>query len=154
MSVVSQFITLASFSFSDVEDLLAEAKELFSKAVKHFGEDTDKMQPDEFFGIFDQFLQAVTEAKQENENMRRRKEEEERRARMEAQLKEQRERERKARKAKESGEEGGEFDDLVSALRSGEVFDKDLSKLKRNRKRIANQLADSGRERPITKLNF
>lgn len=28
MSVVSQFITLASFSFSDVEDLLAEAKEL------------------------------------------------------------------------------------------------------------------------------
>uniref|UniRef100_A0A8C3LN13 Dishevelled associated activator of morphogenesis 1 n=1 Tax=Chrysolophus pictus TaxID=9089 RepID=A0A8C3LN13_CHRPC len=150
VSVVSQFITLASFSFSDVEDLLAE----FSKAVKHFGEDTDKMQPDEFFGIFDQFLQAVTEAKQENENMRRRKEEEERRARMEAQLKEQRERERKARKAKESGEEGGEFDDLVSALRSGEVFDKDLSKLKRNRKRIANQLADSGRERPITKLNF
>ncbi|NXE51813.1 DAAM2 protein, partial [Casuarius casuarius] len=123
VSVVSQFITLASFSFSDVEDLLMEAKELFSKAVKHFGEDTDKMQPDEFFGIFDQFLQAVTEAKQENENMRRRKEEEERRARMEAQLKEQRERERKARKAKESGEEGGEFDDLVSALRSGEVFD-------------------------------
>lgn len=28
VSVVSQFITLASFSFSDVEDLLAEAKEL------------------------------------------------------------------------------------------------------------------------------
>ncbi|XP_039922994.1 disheveled-associated activator of morphogenesis 1 isoform X1 [Hirundo rustica] len=154
VSVVSQFITLASFSFSDVEDLLMEAKELFSKAVKHFGEDTDKMQPDEFFGIFDQFLQAVTEAKQENENMRKRKEEEERRARMEAQLKEQRERERKARKAKETGEESGEFDDLVSALRSGEVFDKDLTKLKRNRKRITNQLAESGRERPVTKLNF
>lgn len=62
----------------------------FAKAVKHFGEDTDKMQPDEFFGIFDQFLQAVTEAKQENENMRRRKEEEERRARMEAQVSGQR----------------------------------------------------------------
>lgn len=70
------------------------------------------------------------------------------------QLKEQRERERKARKAKESGEESGEFDDLVSALRSGEVFDKDLTKLKRNRKRITNQLAESGRERPVTKLNF
>lgn len=28
VSVVSQFITLASFSFSDVEDLLLEAKEL------------------------------------------------------------------------------------------------------------------------------
>lgn len=122
--------------------------------MKHFGEEAGKIQPDEFFGIFDQFLQAVSEAKQENENMRKKKEEEERRARMEAQLKEQRERERKMRKAKENSEEGGEFDDLVSALRSGEVFDKDLSKLKRNRKRITNQMTDSSRERPVTKLNF
>lgn len=58
----------------------------FTKAVKHFGEEAGKIQPDEFFGIFDQFLQAVSEAKQENENMRRKKEEEERRARMEAQV--------------------------------------------------------------------
>ncbi|XP_051951541.1 disheveled-associated activator of morphogenesis 1-like isoform X2 [Xyrauchen texanus] len=155
VSVVSQFITVASFSFSDVEDSLSEAKELYLKTVKHFGEDSDKMQPDEFFGIFDQFLQSFGEARQENENMRRRKEEEERRARMESQLKEQREKERKARKAKENGEEdSGEFDDLVSALRSGEVFDKDLSKMKRNRKRINSQTSDTGRERPITKLNF
>lgn len=71
------------------------------------------------------------------------------------QLKEQREKERKARKAKANGEDdGGEFDDLVSALRSGEVFDKDLSKMKRNRKRINSQTSDSGRERPVTKLNF
>uniref|UniRef100_A0A673XNL3 Dishevelled associated activator of morphosis 1 n=1 Tax=Salmo trutta TaxID=8032 RepID=A0A673XNL3_SALTR len=153
VSVVSQFITVASFSFSDVEDSLTEAKELFLKAVQHFGEDATRMQPDEFFGIFDQFLQAFTEAKQENENMRRRKEEEERRARMEAQLKEQREKERKSRKAKENCEEDGEFDDLVSALRSGEVFDKDLSKMKRNRKRV-NSSAETSRERPVTKLNL
>uniref|UniRef100_A0A8C4F0N1 Disheveled-associated activator of morphogenesis 1 n=1 Tax=Dicentrarchus labrax TaxID=13489 RepID=A0A8C4F0N1_DICLA len=154
VSVVSQFITVASFSFSDVEDSLTEAKELFLRAVKHFGEDASKMQPDEFFGIFDQFLQSFSEAQQENENMRKRKEEEERRAKMEAQLKEQREKERKARKAKANGEDdGGEFDDLVSALRSGEVFDKDLSKMKRNRKRINSQTTDS-RERPVTKLNF
>ncbi|MGH0132835.1 UNVERIFIED_CONTAM: hypothetical protein FKN15_050743 [Acipenser sinensis] len=154
VSVVSQFITVASFSFSDVEDSLTEAKELFYRAVKHFGEDANKMQPDEFFGIFDQFLQSFSEAKQENENMRRRKEEEERRVRMEAQLKEQREKERKSRKAKENGEEDGEFDDLVSALRSGEVFDKDLSKMKRNRKRINSQVTENSRERPVTKLNF
>ncbi|XP_041132548.1 disheveled-associated activator of morphogenesis 1-like isoform X2 [Polyodon spathula] len=154
VSVVSQFIAVASFSFSDVEDSLTEAKELFCRAVKHFGEDANKMQPDEFFGIFDQFLQSFSEAKQENENMRRRKEEEERRVRMEAQLKEQREKERKSRKAKENGEEDGEFDDLVSALRSGEVFDKDLSKMKRNRKRVNNQVTENSRERPVTKLNF
>ncbi|KAL0967516.1 hypothetical protein UPYG_G00253240 [Umbra pygmaea] len=154
VSVVSQFITVASFSFSDVEDSLTEAKELFTKAVNHFGEDAGKMQPDEFFGVFDQFLASFAEARQENENMRRRKDEEERRAKMDFQLKEQREKERKARKAKAYGEDnGGEFDDLVSALRSGEVFDKDLSKMKRNRKRINSQ-PDTGRERPITKLNF
>ena len=44
------------------------------------------------------------------------------------QLKEQRERERRAKKSGASDEVGGEFDDLVSALRSGEVFDKDLNK--------------------------
>ncbi|XP_049319700.1 disheveled-associated activator of morphogenesis 1 isoform X1 [Astyanax mexicanus] len=154
VSVVSQFITVASFSFSDVEDSLQEAKELFQKAVKHFGEDGSSSQPDDFFGIFDQFLQSFSEAKQENENTRKRKEEEERRARIEAQMKEQREKERKARKAKENSEEDGEFDDLVSALRSGEVFDKDLSKMKRNRKRPNNQGTEPSRERPITKIDF
>lgn len=44
------------------------------------------MQPDEFFGIFDQFLQSFSEAQQENENIRKRKEEEERRAKLEAQV--------------------------------------------------------------------
>lgn len=58
----------------------------FLRTVKHFGEDAGKMQPDEFFGIFDQFLQSFAEAQQENENMRKRKEEEERRAKMEAQV--------------------------------------------------------------------
>lgn len=58
----------------------------FVKALKHFGEDQSNLQPDEFFGIFDTFLTAFSEAKQDNENMARRKEEEERRATMEAQV--------------------------------------------------------------------
>uniref|UniRef100_A0A8B9RL75 Dishevelled associated activator of morphogenesis 2 n=1 Tax=Astyanax mexicanus TaxID=7994 RepID=A0A8B9RL75_ASTMX len=154
--VVSDFITVASFSFSELEDLLNEAKEKFMKALKHFGEEQGRMQPDEFFGIFDTFLQSFSEARQDLENMQRRKEEEEKRARMEAMLKDQRERERRAKKSAGGvSEEVGEFDDLVSALRSGEVFDKDLSKLKRNRKRSVNQLVESGgRERPITKVNY
>ncbi|XP_047677118.1 disheveled-associated activator of morphogenesis 2 isoform X3 [Tachysurus fulvidraco] len=155
--VVSDFITVASFSFSELEDLLNEAKDKFAKSLKHFGEEQVNMQPDEFFGIFDTFLQSFNEARQDLENMQRRKEEEEKRARMEAMLKDQRERERRAKKSAGVGvsEEVGEFDDLVSALRSGEVFDKDLSKLKRNRKRSVNQLVESGvRERPITKVNY
>uniref|UniRef100_A0A8C0F0B4 Dishevelled associated activator of morphogenesis 2 n=1 Tax=Bubo bubo TaxID=30461 RepID=A0A8C0F0B4_BUBBB len=151
--VMSDFITVASFSFSELEDLLNEARD---KALKHFGESEGKMQPDEFFGIFDTFLQSFAEAKQDLENMRKKKEEEERRARMEAMLKEQREKERRQKKAKAGSisEESGEFDDLVSALRSGEVFDKDLSKLKRNRKRSGNQGLETSRERVVTKLNY
>uniref|UniRef100_A0A8C3MUZ1 Uncharacterized protein n=1 Tax=Geospiza parvula TaxID=87175 RepID=A0A8C3MUZ1_GEOPR len=151
--VMSDFITVASFSFSELEDLLNEARD---KALKHFGETEGKMQPDEFFGIFDTFLQSFAEAKQDLENMRKKKEEEERRARMEAMLKEQREKERRQKKAKAGSisEESGEFDDLVSALRSGEVFDKDLSKLKRNRKRSGNQGLETSRERVVTKLNY
>ncbi|XP_068088821.1 disheveled-associated activator of morphogenesis 2 isoform X4 [Hyperolius riggenbachi] len=154
--VMGDFITVASFSFSELEDLLSEARDKFAKAMKHFGEADSKMQPDEFFGIFDTFLQSFSEAKQDLENMRKKKEEEERRARMEAMLKEQREKERRLKKAQAGSisEEGGEFDDLVSALRSGEVFDKDLSKLKRNRKRSGNQVLDTSRERAVTKLNY
>ncbi|XP_021565522.1 disheveled-associated activator of morphogenesis 2 [Carlito syrichta] len=157
--VMSDFITVSSFSFSELEDQLNEARDKFAKALMHFGEHESKMQPDEFFGIFDTFLQAFSEARQDLEAMRRRKEEEERRARMEAMLKEQRERERWQRQRKvlatgSSLEEGGEFDDLVSALRSGEVFDKDLSKLKRSRKRSGSQALEVTRERAINRLNY
>uniref|UniRef100_A0A8C4NGJ5 Dishevelled associated activator of morphogenesis 2 n=2 Tax=Eptatretus burgeri TaxID=7764 RepID=A0A8C4NGJ5_EPTBU len=154
--VMSDFITVASFGFSELEDQLTEAKEKFNKAIGHFGEEVGRTQPEEFFGTFDLFLQSFTEAQQELEAMKRRKEEEERRARVEAQLKEQRDRERRLKKMKQaSTEEGGEFDDLVSALRSGEVFDKDLSKIKRNRKRGGNSLLDGSvsRERPTGKLS-
>ncbi|XP_051578370.1 disheveled-associated activator of morphogenesis 2-like isoform X2 [Myxocyprinus asiaticus] len=131
--VVCDFITVANFSFSELEDLLNEAKDKFSKSLKHFGEEEGRMQPDEFFGIFDTFLQSFSKARQDLDNMQRRKEEEERR------LKEHGEREKRAKKStgRSVSEEVGEFDDLVSALHSGEVFDKD-SKLKRNRKRSVN----------------
>nr|XP_015092957.1 disheveled-associated activator of morphogenesis 2 isoform X1 [Vicugna pacos]XP_015092958.1 disheveled-associated activator of morphogenesis 2 isoform X1 [Vicugna pacos]XP_015092960.1 disheveled-associated activator of morphogenesis 2 isoform X1 [Vicugna pacos]XP_031544362.1 disheveled-associated activator of morphogenesis 2 isoform X1 [Vicugna pacos]XP_031544363.1 disheveled-associated activator of morphogenesis 2 isoform X2 [Vicugna pacos] len=157
--VMSDFITVSSFSFSELEDQLNEARAKFSKALMHFGEHDSKMQPDEFFGIFDTFLQAFSEARQDLEAMRKRREEEERRARMEAMLKEQRERERwqRQRKVHAAGsalEEGGEFDDLVSALRSGEVFDKDLCKLKRSRKRSGSQALEATRERAINRLNY
>lgn len=63
-----------------------------------------------------------------------------------------REREQKAKKSKANEEEGGEFDDLVSALRSGEVFDRDLSQMNR-RKQRKNNVVDGSRERAVTKLN-
>uniref|UniRef100_A0A8C8A3Y5 Dishevelled associated activator of morphogenesis 2 n=1 Tax=Oryzias sinensis TaxID=183150 RepID=A0A8C8A3Y5_9TELE len=154
LAVIGDFITVAGFSFSELEDQLAEAKDKFAKALKHFGEEEGRIQPDDFFGIFDAFLQSFSEAQQDLENMQRRKEEEKKRAQMETMLKVQRERERRAKKGDASDEVVGEFDDLVCALRSGEVFDKDLNKFKRNRKRSVNQLVDSdGRERAVTRMD-
>lgn len=54
-------------------------------------------------------------------------------------------REREQRNAPD-GEDSGEFDELVLALRSGEVFDKDLSKMHRRKQRRHNTFDDS-RER-------
>ena len=47
--------------------------------TKVFGEDGAKIQPDEFFLIFDNFLTTFQEAKVENEALRKRKAEEEKR---------------------------------------------------------------------------
>lgn len=62
----------------------------------------------------------------------------------------QRESERQKRKAasrrKAGMDEQGEFDDLVSALKSGEVFEKDKFQ-KRNRGRRQNNAIPDGRER-------
>lgn len=58
----------------------------FRKALGRFGEDQSNLQPDVFFGIFDGFLAAFADAKQDNDDMLRRKEEEVKRALMEAQV--------------------------------------------------------------------
>lgn len=58
----------------------------FGKSLRHFGEEASGLQPDAFFGMFDAFLTAFAEARQDNKNMARRKEEEEKRALIEAQV--------------------------------------------------------------------
>lgn len=53
----------------------------------------------------------------------------------------------------------GEFDDLISALRTGDVFGEDIAKLKKNRRRITSGqspprtlfIKDSTRERDVAK---
>ncbi|KAM8833277.1 disheveled-associated activator of morphogenesis 1-like [Synchiropus picturatus] len=145
---VSHFITVASFSLSEVEESFTEAKECYAKALKHFGEQPPKLQPDEFFGIFDSFLTGFSEAQQANENQVKRKEEEEKRALQEAQLK--RDRAQKMKKPLDA-EKSGEFDDMVSALFSGEVFDKDPTMNRRKQRR--HNLMETNRERPASRLD-
>lgn len=59
----------------------------FDRAIRLFGEDGSVVQPDEFFGIFDAFLTAFMEARQDNDNFKKRQDEEEKRAKQEAEVK-------------------------------------------------------------------
>ncbi|XP_074039315.1 disheveled-associated activator of morphogenesis-like protein isoform X3 [Leptinotarsa decemlineata] len=149
--VMREFQATATCRLAEVEDQYQDMKNRFERAVRLFGEDSTNAQPDEFFGIFDTFLTAFTEARQDNENMRRRQEEEEKRAKQEADLKKltlERKHSRegilsninktmslkRGEKNTEKNGDKGEFDDLISALRTGDVFGEDMAKFKRSRK--------------------
>ena len=138
VSEVSIFLDSAHQQFGELEDKMKEAQEKFKKAVKHFGEDPSKLTSDTFFTIFDTFLQNFEEVQAD---LVRRKQ------RAEDDLKQVEQREKQAAlsrnrasssvaKIKGAGggsdmNKSGEFDDLISALQSGDVFMEDLNKMKR-----------------------
>lgn len=86
LAVMMEFHTQASVRFAELEDQFQDMKARFDRAVRLFGEDGSVVQPDEFFGIFDSFLNAFMDARQDNENLKRRIEEEEKRAKQEAEV--------------------------------------------------------------------
>ncbi|ELT93552.1 hypothetical protein CAPTEDRAFT_175180 [Capitella teleta] len=145
ISVMSDFLSVATYNFSELDDQFKDAKEKYEQVVKQFGEDPRSIQPEEFFGIFDLFLASFSEAKKDNERFKRQKlEEEKRNALMEAKMKMEKEKSKlrvngesgeKKRKKAQGEKEEGEFDDLISALRTGDVFGEDMAKLKRTRRK-------------------
>ncbi|KAJ4426490.1 hypothetical protein ANN_27304 [Periplaneta americana] len=174
LPVMKEFLSSATCRFSELEDLFQDMKTRFDRAVRLFGEDNSTIQPDDFFGIFDAFLTAFNEARQDNDNMRRRREEEEKRAVQEAELKKRTMERKNSRdgilakvgnslknglanglsgggvgggggRRESNGDAKGEFDDLISALRTGDVFGEDMAKFKRSRK---SRLATNGNSPP------
>jgi hypothetical protein len=79
------FIASAKKKYDTLEALLKEAEEQFDKAVKLYGEDP-KITPEEFFGIFSQFITRYKDATKENEEEEKKKREKERKE-MEKKLK-------------------------------------------------------------------
>ncbi|ORX38110.1 hypothetical protein BCR32DRAFT_252057, partial [Anaeromyces robustus] len=79
------FIENARKKFETLEALLKEAEEQFNKAVKLYGEDP-KITPEEFFGVFSQFITRYKDATKENEEEEKKKREKERKE-MEKKLK-------------------------------------------------------------------
>lgn len=147
LPVMKEFVAVATCRLTELEDMFHDMKTRFDRAVRLFGEDNSSVQPDEFFGVFDTFLIAFGEAKADNENNRKRREEEEKRARQEAEMKKRTMERKNSRTIEKNGIVGspglknglqngggakGEFDDLISALRTGDVFGED--KIKRGRR--------------------
>ncbi|VVC32462.1 Hypothetical protein CINCED_3A014002 [Cinara cedri] len=154
LPVMKEFLTAATCKFSELEDLFQDMKTRFDRAVRLFGEDNSTIQPDDFFAVFDSFLTALSEARQDNISVKKRREEEEKRIRQEVDLKKftlDRKNckdgssvvsngsgsRRATNQVSINGTAGdkAEFDDLISALRTGDVFGEDsMAKIKRSRK--------------------
>ena len=148
VSVMTDFMAVASYNFSEIEEAYTEMINKFKEVVKCFGDKPNESKPDEFFGIMDTFITSLNEAKQENEKIRQLKEEEERRAKLEEQMRKEREKSRLRRESNGKAQSAkGEFDELISALRTGDVFGEDLSRMRRNRKRALTPQRDETRER-------
>ncbi|XP_031573049.1 disheveled-associated activator of morphogenesis 2-like [Actinia tenebrosa] len=144
---MSSFVKVAQFSCTELTDAWDELKQKYQKIVKLFGEDPKSVQSDKFFGIFTSFLVSFAEAKNQNEEIKKKREAEERKAKAMVEQKEKDRQKSAARKlmtgsdkskdkkmASGKGDNRGEFDDLISALRTGDVFGDEMSKMKGRRR--------------------
>ncbi|XP_046849776.1 disheveled-associated activator of morphogenesis 1-like isoform X2 [Xenia sp. Carnegie-2017] len=137
------FLTAARASFKELDDSWKEMKTRYEKSVAAFGEEPKTITSEGFFGIFNAFLVSFAEAKNENEKRKKKKLEEEKRAKDQAQQKE-RDRQKNVAKNIASGKNSNrqkdgesnrrEFDDLISALKTGDVFGDDVKKYGGRRK--------------------
>merc|ERR1712106_1081876 len=150
---MKEFISMATVRLTEMEDLFVDMKARFDRVCRLFCEDPVTTQSDEFFGIFDQFIVSFTEAKTDNDNVKKKKEEEEKVVRQQHEMRMRTLERKKSNASRLSNggphsipnginsnggtdkEEGvAEFDDLISALRTGDVFGDSVDKMKRNRK--------------------
>ncbi|XP_013161888.1 PREDICTED: formin-like protein 3 [Papilio xuthus] len=167
--VMRDFHAHAVCAFTQLEDLFQDMKSRLEACAHAFGEEASA-SPEQLFGALDAFLAQLAEARAECDAARRRRDDEERRTRHEQELK-KRTMERKqassllssvgkslgkgnsdcnghngdSRDGTLTNGQKGEFDDLISALRTGDVFGDDVAKFKRSRK---TSKAHKGRDSP------
>ncbi|CAG5043691.1 unnamed protein product [Parnassius apollo] len=174
LPVMRDFHAHAGCAVTQLEDLFQDMKSRLEACAHAFGEEPST-SPEQLFGAMDAFLTQLAEARAECDAARRRRDEEERRTRHEQELK-KRTMERKqassllssvgkslgkannatdcnghqngdgSRDGTLTNGQKGEFDDLISALRTGDVFGDDVAKFKRSRK--ASKASHKGRDSP------
>ncbi|CAB3227807.1 unnamed protein product [Arctia plantaginis] len=170
LPVMRDFHAHAVCTFTQLEDLFQDMKSRLEACAHAFGEEASA-SPEQLFGALDAFLAQLHDARADCDAARRRRDDEERRTRHEQELK-KRTMERKQASSllssvgkslgkangdcnghSDSSRDGtltngqkGEFDDLISALRTGDVFGDDVAKFKRSRK--AAKVNHKGRDSP------
>ncbi|CAH0625308.1 unnamed protein product [Chrysodeixis includens] len=172
LPVMRDFHAHAVCSFTQLEDLFQDMKSRLEACAQAFGEESPASPP-QLFGALDAFLTQLGDARADCLAARRRRHDEERRTKHEQELK-KRTMERKqassllssvgkslgksngsadcnghsdgSRDSTLTNGQKGEFDDLISALRTGDVFGDDVAKFKRSRK--ASKVSHKGRDSP------
>ncbi|XP_049874997.1 disheveled-associated activator of morphogenesis 1 isoform X2 [Pectinophora gossypiella] len=162
LPVMREFHAHAVCTFTQLEDLFQDMKSRLEACAHAFGEEASS-SPEQLFGALAAFLAQLADARADCAAARRRRDDDERRTRHEQELK-KRTMERKQASSllssvgkslgKSNGSadcnghangdtsrdgtltngQKGEFDDLISALRTGDVFGDDVAKFKRSRK--------------------
>merc|ERR1719273_1107913 len=150
LPVMKEFMTTASVRLTELEDLFTDMKARFDRVCRLFSEDPTTTQSDEFFGTFDYFITSFEEARQDNETVKKKKEEEEKIAKQHQEMRMRTLERKKSNASRLSSLSNGhplprtqtsggpvqtEFDDLISALRTGDVFGENMKRHEhRNRK--------------------
>lgn len=127
---MADFHDTASKSYEKLDLRFKKAVELYESTVIHFGEEP-KISPDEFFGIFANFISSYSMAKAENEAAILKEEElKKREAERQVIIIRFYSKERQSQRLKKStlntltsteADHGG-LDDLISSIRSGKAF--------------------------------
>ncbi|KAJ3212388.1 hypothetical protein HDU82_002067 [Entophlyctis luteolus] len=138
LEAMSAFHVSASAVYADLDTRFKSAEKEFEALVVLYGEDPRKTTPEEFFGVFRQFLTAYAQAKVENEMAAAKVIEDEKKEAVKRHMEERRTKKRQKDPATAaptaaampsslsaaSGDTGASdgLDDLISAIRSGKAF--------------------------------
>lgn len=132
--VMSGFLDLGLKVHQDLCKNVEEMRNSFRGCVKRFGADMNTASPDDFFGNLSKFLTSFSEV---HRTMWQQREDEERRKRMTLSRnfstmgrKGKENLVFGARKALPNPTDSRDFDQLISALQSGELFSEELSRLR------------------------
>uniref|UniRef100_A0A158Q7R3 FH2 domain-containing protein n=1 Tax=Elaeophora elaphi TaxID=1147741 RepID=A0A158Q7R3_9BILA len=130
VAVLKNFLNSAENDFAQVERQYSEMNTKFRVCVRMFAEEARTTSPDDFFGVISKFLTALTECHrqiwEERENLERLKKQTMARSIL-------------LKKSRQRDSHNRDFDQLVTALQSGEIFSEELTRLRtsfRSRKKL------------------